>query len=82
MLIVDEDLPGGASSYILQELLKKQDIYNLLDSPPELLTAKEHRPPYAEDGDYFSKPSKEDVFEKIISIMHEVDPKRYPLAES
>ncbi len=82
LLIVDEDLPGGASSYILQELLKKQDIYNLLDSPPELLTAKEHRPPYAEDGDYFSKPSKEDVFEKIISIMHEVDPKRYPLAES
>ena len=82
LLIVDEDLPGGASSYILQELLKKQDIYNLLDSPPELLTAKEHRPPYAEDGDYFSKPSKEDVFEKIISIMHEVDPNRYPLAES
>ena len=78
LLIVDEDVPGGASSYILQELLKKQNIYNLLDSPPELLTAKEHRPPYAEDGDYFSKPSKEDIFEKIISIMHEVDPNKYP----
>ena len=78
LLIVDEDVPGGASSYILQELLKKQNVYNLLDSPPELLTAKEHRPPYAEDGDYFSKPSKEDIFEKIISIMHEVDPNKYP----
>ena len=82
LLIVDEDVPGGGSSYILQELLKKQNIYNLLDSAPELLTAKEHRPPYAEDGDYFSKPSKEDVFEKIISIMHEVDPNKYPLLDN
>ena len=82
LLIVDEDVPGGGSSYILQELLKKQNIYNLLDSAPELLTAKEHRPSYAEDGDYFSKPSKEDVFEKIISIMHEVDPNKYPLLDN
>ena len=82
LLIVDEDVPGGGSAYILQELLKKQNIYNLLDSAPELLTAKEHRPSYAEDGDYFSKPSKEDVFEKIISIMHEVDPNKYPLLDN
>ena len=82
LLIVDEDVPGGGSSYILQELLKKQNIYNLLDSAPELLTAKEHSPAYAEDGDYFSKPSKEDVFEKIISIMHEVDPNKYPLLDN
>ncbi len=80
LLIIDEDVPGGASSYILQELLKKQDIYHLLDSPPQLLTAKEHRPPYAEDGDYFSKPSEDDIFEKVTSIMHEVNPKKYPSA--
>ena len=78
LLIIDEDVPGGASSYILQELLKKQDIYHLLDSPPQLLTANEHRPPYAEDGDYFSKPSGDDIFEKVVSIMHEVDPRKYP----
>ncbi|MEC7773589.1 MAG: thiamine pyrophosphate-dependent enzyme [Bacteroidota bacterium] len=77
VLIVDEDMPGGASSYILQELLNTQKIYNKLDSEPYLLTAKEHRPPYGSDGDYSSKPSFEDIFEKVFEIMNEVDPNKY-----
>ncbi len=79
LLIVDEDMPGGASAYILQQLLEEQNIYPLLDSQPRLLSAKEHRPAYAEDGDYFSKPSSEDIFESIYEIMHENDPNKYPL---
>ena len=77
ILIVDEDMPGGASSYILQELLNTQKIYNKLDSEPYLLTAKEHRPPYGSDGDYSSKPSFEDIFEKVYEIMNEVNPNKY-----
>ena len=77
LLIIDEDLPGGCSSFILQELLEKQDIYKHLDSEPSLLTAKDHRPPYGSDGDYTSKPSFEDIFEKIYSIMRESDPEKY-----
>ena len=77
ILIVDEDMPGGASSYILQELLNTQKIYKKLDSEPNLLTAKEHRPPYGSDGDYSSKPSFEDIFEKVYEIMNEVDPNKY-----
>ncbi len=77
LLIIDEDLPGGCSSYILQELLEKQDIYEHLDSKPSLLTAKDHRPPYGSDGDYASKPSFEDIFERIYSIMRESDPEKY-----
>lgn len=78
LLIVDEDMPGGASAYILQQLLEEQNIYPLLDSPPKLLTAKEHRPAYAEDGDYFSKPSAEDIFECVYEMMHENDPNQFP----
>ena len=77
LVIVDEDVPGGGSSYILQELLKKQDIYQYLDSEPTLLTAKDHRPPYGSDGDYISKPSVEDVFEKVYSVMYESDPGKF-----
>ncbi len=78
LLIVDEDMPGGASAYILQKLLEEQNIYPLLDSEPKLIAAKEHRPAYAEDGDYFSKPSAEDIFECIYEIMRESDPKKFP----
>lgn len=78
LLIVDEDMPGGASAYILQQLLEEQNIYPLLDSAPKLLTAKEHRPAYAEDGDYFSKPSAEDIFECVYEMMHEDDPFQFP----
>ncbi|MFL2628381.1 MAG: thiamine pyrophosphate-dependent enzyme [Candidatus Marisimplicoccus sp.] len=77
ILIVDEDMPGGASSYILQELLNTQNIYEKLDSKPNLLTAKEHRPPYGSDGDYSSKPSFEDIFEKVYEIMMETDPNKF-----
>ena len=78
LLIVDEDVPGGGSAYILSQLLEKQNIYNYLDSQPTLLTAKEHRPAYGTDGDYFSKPSIEDVVEKVYAIMHEVKPNQFP----
>jgi len=78
LLVVDEDVPGGCSAYLLQEILDKQDAYNYLDSAPQALTAFAHRPAYATDGDYFSKPNAEDIFEKIYGIMHESDPKNYP----
>lgn len=78
LLVVDEDVPGGASAYLLQQVIEKQNGYAYLDSKPETLTAKEHRPAYGTDGDYFSKPSVEDVVEKIYTIMHEVNPAKYP----
>jgi len=77
LLIIDEDMPGGGSTYILQELLENQDIYRHLDSEPSLLTAKDHRPPYGSDGDYISKPSFEDIFEEIYSIMREANPDKF-----
>ncbi|MCB7480661.1 alpha-ketoacid dehydrogenase subunit alpha/beta [Christiangramia sediminis] len=78
LLVIDEDVPGGASAYILQKILDEQNAYRFLDSKPQTLTAKEHRPAYGTDGDYFSKPSSEDIFEKIYSIMHESNPQKYP----
>ncbi|MEI6865384.1 thiamine pyrophosphate-dependent enzyme [Flavicella sp.] len=78
LLIVDEDVPGGASAYILQKVLDEQNAYNYLDSKPTALSAKEHRPAYGSDGDYFSKPSKEDIFEAAYKIMHEVKPTEFP----
>jgi pyruvate/2-oxoglutarate/acetoin dehydrogenase E1 component/TPP-dependent pyruvate/acetoin dehydrogenase alpha subunit len=78
LMIIDEDVPGGASAYILSEVLEHQNIYHLLDSSPKTLTAKAHRPAYGTDGDYFSKPSEEDIFEAIYKIFHEVAPQTYP----
>ncbi len=78
LLVIDEDLPGGASAYILQEILENQKAYQYLDSAPQTLTAKPHRPAYGTDGDYFSKPSTEDIFEKVYAIFNEVDPVKYP----
>ena len=78
ILVVDEDVPGGASAYILQKILEEQGAYGFLDSEPQTLPAKEHRPPYGKDGDYFTKPSAEDIFEKAYSIMHEVNPVNFP----
>jgi len=78
LLVVDEDVPGGASAYILNEILDVQNGYQFLDSKPQTLTAKQHRPAYGTDGDYFSKPSAEDIFEKVYEIMHEADPKSHP----
>ena len=78
LLVIDEDVPGGASAYILQKVLEEQDAWFLLDSKPQTLTAKDHRPAYGSDGDYFSKPSAEDIFEKVYEIMHESNPEKYP----
>ncbi|MEX0290354.1 MAG: alpha-ketoacid dehydrogenase subunit beta, partial [Flavobacteriaceae bacterium] len=78
LLIIDEDVPGGCSSFLLQEIIEKQGAYRYLDSAPQTLTAKAHRPAYATDGDYFSKPSAEDIFEKVYEIMHESNPLDYP----
>ncbi|RIV68631.1 alpha-ketoacid dehydrogenase subunit alpha/beta [Flagellimonas aequoris] len=78
LLVIDEDVPGGCSAYLLQEIVEKQEGYKYLDSAPQTLTSKAHRPAYATDGDYFSKPNAEDIFEKIYEIMHEVDPKSFP----
>jgi pyruvate/2-oxoglutarate/acetoin dehydrogenase E1 component/TPP-dependent pyruvate/acetoin dehydrogenase alpha subunit len=78
LLVVDEDVPGGAASYILSHIIDEQEGYKFLDSKPESLTAKAHRPPYGTDGDYFSKPSAEDVFEKVYAIMHESNPEKFP----
>lgn len=78
LLVVDEDVPGGASAYILQQIVEKQKGYYYLDGQPRTLTAKAHRPPYGSDGDYFSKPSLDDVIEAVYEIMHESDPEQYP----
>lgn len=78
LLVIDEDVPGGASAYILQQVLDGQNAYQYLDSKPQTLTAKAHRPAYGTDGDYFSKPSSEDVFEKVYDIMREFKPSEFP----
>lgn len=78
LLVIDEDVPSGASAYILQQIIEKQDAYHNLDSKPQTLTAKEHRPAYGTDGDYFSKPSAEDIYEKVYAMMHEVNPEKFP----
>ena len=78
LLIVDEDVPGGATAYLLQQLLDKQNIFQSLDSSPQLLSAKAHRPPYGNDGDYITKPSKEDIIEALYTLMSESDPTGFP----
>ena len=79
LLIIDEDFPGGASSHIMKVILEDHDGFKFLDSKPITLTAKEHRTPYGSDGDYFSKPSLDDIFECCYKIMHEYNPARYSL---
>ncbi|MEY5069583.1 MAG: hypothetical protein RLZ47_1445 [Bacteroidota bacterium] len=78
LLLVDEDVPGGASAYILQQIIETQKAYYFLDAQPRTLTAKAHRPPYGSDGDYFSKPSVDDVVETVYAMMHESNPAKYP----
>ena len=77
LIIIDEDVPGGASAYLLNEIMENQNAYGFLDSKPVTLTAKQHRAAYGTDGDYFSKPNEEDIFEAIYSIMNEVNPTKY-----
>jgi len=78
IVFFDEDVPGGATSYMMQQVLENQHGYKYLDSKPKTLTAKEHRAAYSTDGDYFSNPNAEDVFDLLYNIMHEYNPKRYP----
>jgi 2-oxoisovalerate dehydrogenase E1 component len=78
VVFFDEDVPGGATAYMLQKVLEEQGAWPYLDSQPITITAKEHRAAYSTDGDYFSNPNAEDVFEKIYNLMHEVNPRQYP----
>jgi len=78
LLVIDEDIPGSGSAYILQKILENQNGYYSLDSQPRTLSAKEHRPPYGSDGDYFSKPSHDDVIEAVYNMMSESNPGKYP----
>ncbi len=78
VMVIDEDVPGGASAYILDKILNEQNAFQYLDGAPKTLTAKAHRPAYGNDGDYFSKPSAEDIFETIYEVMHELNPSDFP----
>jgi pyruvate/2-oxoglutarate/acetoin dehydrogenase E1 component len=78
VIFVDEDVPGGATAYMLDKVLNEQGAYFSLDSEPKTLAAKAHRPAYGSDGDYFSKPSIDDIFDAVYAIMSETDPSKYP----
>lgn len=78
ILFFDEDVPGGATAYMMQKVIEERKGYYHLDSEPRTLTAKEHRAAYSTDGDYFSNPNAEDVFETVYNIMHESNPSKYP----
>ena len=78
VIFADEDVPGGATAYMMQKVVEEQQAFQFLDSPFVTITAKDHRPAYGSDGDYFSKPSAEDVFEKVYGMMSEVHPEKFP----
>jgi pyruvate/2-oxoglutarate/acetoin dehydrogenase E1 component/TPP-dependent pyruvate/acetoin dehydrogenase alpha subunit len=78
VLFADEDVPGGATAYMLQQVLDEQGAYRFLDSAPRCIAAQAHRPPYGSDGDYFSKPNVEDVFDAVYELLSEAEPKRFP----
>jgi pyruvate/2-oxoglutarate/acetoin dehydrogenase E1 component len=79
ILFLDEDVPGGTTAYMLQEVMENQGGYYYLDSEPQTLSGKPHRPAYGSDGDYWSKPNVEQIFKAVYETMNEVDPKRFPL---
>jgi pyruvate/2-oxoglutarate/acetoin dehydrogenase E1 component/TPP-dependent pyruvate/acetoin dehydrogenase alpha subunit len=79
VVFVDEDVPGGASAYMMQKVVEEQGGYHWLDAEPRTLSAKEHRPAYGSDGDYYSKPNRETVFEAVYELMHEADPRSFPI---
>jgi 2-oxoisovalerate dehydrogenase E1 component len=78
VLFVDEDCPGGATAYMMQEALERQGGYQWLDAPPRTLSAKPHRPAYGSDGDYFSKPNREQIVEAVYQMMRDSDPEKFP----
>jgi pyruvate/2-oxoglutarate/acetoin dehydrogenase E1 component len=78
VLFLDEDCPGGATAYMMQKVIEEQGGYHWLDCAPRTLAAREHRPAYGSDGDYFSKPNREQIIEAVYDIMHEANPERFP----
>jgi pyruvate/2-oxoglutarate/acetoin dehydrogenase E1 component len=78
VIFVDEDAEGGATGYMMQQVLEKQGAFRYLDAAPKTLSGKDHRPAYSSDGDYFSKPSVEDIMDSIYAMMHETNPEAYP----
>jgi 2-oxoisovalerate dehydrogenase E1 component len=78
VLFIDEDVSAGATAFMMQKVIEEQKGYFHLDSEPRTLSAKDHRPAYGEDGDYFSKPNTDDIFESVYAIMHEHNPTKYP----
>ena len=77
IVFLDEDVPGGATAFMMQEVLEKQGGYKYLDAQPSTIAAQSNRPPYGSDGDYFCKPNPADIFEKIYDLMFESDPSRF-----
>jgi pyruvate/2-oxoglutarate/acetoin dehydrogenase E1 component len=78
VLFVDEDCPGGITAYMMQEVLERQGGFDLLDSVPRTLPARPHRPAYGSDGDYFSKPNREQIVKAVYQMMAEADSRRFP----
>ena len=78
LVVIDEDVEGGTSAFIMQQIIEKQKAFRYLDSDPITISAENHRPPYASDGDYFSKPSADDIVEKVYALFHECNPGRFP----
>jgi len=78
VVFIDEDVPGGGTAFMMQQVLERDNAYRWLDSKPETITGKEHRPAYGSDGDYFSKPNSEEIFERTYQVMSESNPTKYP----
>src|SRR5690606_19050315 len=78
LVVIDEDVEGGTTAFMLQQIMEKQKAFRYLDDDPLTISAENHRPPYASDGDYFSKPSVDDMVEKIYAIFHESNPAKFP----
>lgn len=79
LVVLDEDVPGGASAFIVQQVVERDDAFQWLDAPPRTVTARDHRPAYGTDGDFLSKPNVEDVFDTVYALMHEAAPAAFPL---
>jgi len=77
IVFLDEDVPGGGTAYMMQKVLEDQNGYQYLDSKPLTITGSEHRPPFGSDGDYFSKPTGDSIYEEIVKLMHEVNPVKF-----
>ena len=82
IIFMDEDIPGGATAYMMKEVLENQNGYQYLDAAPKTITAHAHRTPFGSDGDYFTKPHPEDVFDTVYQMMHESDPGKFPPHQS